>query len=77
MDEFTEEFNQVRPHEANDMKTPTEVHQLSKIEYPESIKEFEFSFEHRTLKVTKNGSVRWGPYHCIFIGRGYTIETYF
>jgi len=72
MNEFTEEYNSVRPHEANDMKTPDEVHQLSKREYSERRTEYEYPFEHKKLKVTTNGSARWGPYHWLFIGRGAT-----
>jgi len=72
MNEFTEEYNSVRPHEANDMKTPDEVHQLSKREYSERRTEYEYPFEHKKLKVSTNGSARWGPYHWLFIGRGAT-----
>ena len=72
MDQFTEEYNNVRPHEANNMMTPNDVHQQSQREYSERKTEYEYPFEHRRLKVTMNGSARWGPYHWLFIGRGAT-----
>ena len=72
MDKFTEEYNNVRPHEANNMMTPNDVHQQSQREYSERKTEYEYPFEHRRLKVTMNGSARWGPYHWLFIGRGAT-----
>jgi len=69
LDKFTEEYNTIRPHEANAMKIPYDVHVRSNREFKERRTEYEYSFDHKKLKLTMNGSARWGPYHWLFIGR--------
>ncbi len=70
MDEFKEEYNNVRPHESLKMKTPGSVHQKSVRQYPERRTEYEYPFEHKRIKVTINGAARWGAYHWLWIGYG-------
>ena len=43
LDEYRDFYNQERPHEALDMKTPSEVYQPSPIPYPEKIPAWEYS----------------------------------
>ena len=75
MDEFKDEYNRVRPHEASNMETPDAVHQRSTREYPERKTDFDYFFEHKKIKVTVNGAARWGAYYWLFIGRG-TVGKY-
>ena len=75
MGEFKDEYNRVRPHEALNMETPDAVHQRSTREYPERKTDFDYSFEHKKIKVTVNGAARWGAYYWLFIGRG-TVGKY-
>lgn len=70
MDEFKIEYNQIRPHEALNMKTPESVHIISTREYSETKIPYDYDFHHKKMKVTVSGAARWGSYHWIFIGRG-------
>ena len=70
MQDFTEEYNNVRPHESLKMSTPNSVHQQSLRTYPEKKIEYEYPFKYKRLKVTVNGAARWGAYHWLWIGRG-------
>jgi len=67
MDNFREEYNVVRPHEALKMKRPKDVHSLSKREFKEKKIDYDYPKEMKVLKVTKNGSIRWGAYNWIFV----------
>ena len=60
MDEFLEEYNNVRPHESLKMKTPNFVHKQSKRQYREKKTEYEYPFKYKRIKVTINGAARWG-----------------
>jgi transposase InsO family protein len=57
-DEFKKTFNEERPHEALDMKTPNSVHEKSKRTLTEAQKEFKYPLHDATRKVFKNGRVR-------------------
>jgi transposase InsO family protein len=61
-DEFVEEFNVERPHEALDMKRPTEVYTLSPRAYPSSLPELEYPAHDDVLRVGHKG-------HIYFAGR--------
>jgi len=67
LDEFREEYNAIRPHEALKMKRPKDVHTLSKIPFIKKKIPFDYAKELKVLKVTENGSIRWGAYHWIFV----------
>jgi transposase InsO family protein len=67
LNRFVKVYNHVRPHEALDMKTPAEVHDFSTRPFPEKIPHFDYESEMRVLKVTKNGSVRWGSYNWVYL----------
>ena len=67
MDEFREEYNSIRPHEALNMKTPNSQHIRSVREFSEKKKKYDYDFHFKKLKVTINGAARWGAYHWIFV----------
>ena len=75
MNDFTKEYNQIRPHEALNMATPKSVHMYSKKVYKEKIKEYRYPIEFKVQKVTKSGAMRWGAYHWVFISSA-TIGKY-
>lgn len=61
------EYNYIRPHEALDMKTPADVHNFSTRPFPETIPNFDYDTDIKVLKVSKNGSVRWGAYNWVYL----------
>lgn len=69
MNEFKEEYNNVRPHEALGMLTPNEIHENSINKYSEKKLPYLYPFHYKKLKVTKNGAARWGAYNWIFVSR--------
>ena len=70
LDEFREEYNEIRPHESLGMKTPSSRHERSEREYPERKISYVYPIEQKVIKVTKNGSARWGAYNWLYISRG-------
>lgn len=70
MDSFRKEYNEVRPHEALEMKTPATIHTRSKKLFNEKATKYDYDFHTRKIKVYNNGAARWGAYHWIFISRG-------
>lgn len=72
---FTEEFNNERPHEALDMKTPSEVHTKSSRVYDGTEPEYKYQGVDKVMGVTLSGEVRYKK-HRIYVGRafkGYNI----
>jgi len=67
LNHFVKEYNHVRPHEALDMKTPAKVHDFSTKPFPERISNFDYNTNFKTLKVTKNGSIRWSSYYWVYV----------
>jgi transposase InsO family protein len=67
LNRFVKEYNHIRPHEALDMETPASVHDFSTRVFPEKITTFDYDSEMRVLKVTKNGSIRWGAYNWVYL----------
>jgi transposase InsO family protein len=59
-DRFLEEYNNIRPHEALDMRTPAYVHIRSQREYPGIIRDWSYDRNLRTRMVCANGAMRWG-----------------
>jgi transposase InsO family protein len=64
---FVKEYNNVRPHEALDMKTPSIVHDFSCRPYLERIPKFDYHSKLKVLKVTRNGSIRWSSYYWVYV----------
>jgi transposase InsO family protein len=67
LNRFVKEYNHLRPHEALGMETPASVHDYATRPFPEKIPHFDYDPEMRALKVTKNGSVRWGSYNWVYL----------
>ena len=56
---WREKYNNIRPHEALNMRTPAEVYQPSQRQYPERIKRFDYGGEYHVIKVNSWGYVRF------------------
>jgi transposase InsO family protein len=67
LNRFVREYNNVRPHEALDMQTPLSQHDFSTRPFPEKIRQFDYLPHMKVLKVTQNGSMRWGAYHWVYL----------
>lgn len=70
LNSFVKEYNQVRPHEALDMKTPDEVHKRSHRTFPERIRKYDYPPHMKVMNVTMNGSIRWKSYFWVYMSRG-------
>jgi hypothetical protein len=57
---FRREYNDVRPHEALDMKTPAEVHKTSVREYPRRVVDWVYPASMKMKMITVNGGLRFG-----------------
>ncbi|MDO5971379.1 IS481 family transposase [Flavivirga aquimarina] len=67
LNHFVKEYNNIRPHEALDMKTPADIHDFSTRPFPEKIPKFDYDTKYKVLKVTKNGSIRWKSYYWVYV----------
>ena len=56
---WREKYNNIRPHEALNMRTPGDVYQPSQRQYPETIERFEYGGEYHVIKVNSWGYVRF------------------
>lgn len=57
-DDFREEFNQVRPHEAIAMKRPAEIYRPSSRSMPERIEAYEYPSHYLVRRVSRGGAIR-------------------
>ena len=57
--EWRTKYNEVRPHEAIDMRCPADVYIPSERKYPDTIKSYDYSGLHRILKVNYKGYLRF------------------
>jgi transposase InsO family protein len=73
-DEFREEYNQQRPHEALQMKTPAEFYRVSARPYPSRLAEPEYPSEWEIRRVRECGTMRWWS-SSVFVGRALTDES--
>ncbi len=67
LNHFVKEYNHIRPHEALDMKTPADVHDFSCRPFPEKIAHYDYNSNHKVLKVTKSGAIRWKSYYWVYL----------
>jgi transposase InsO family protein len=67
LNHFVKEYNNIRPHEALDMETPASVHNFSTRPFPEKIPNFDYHPNHKVLKVTQNGAIRWKSYYWVYL----------
>jgi transposase InsO family protein len=56
-DEFVEEFNHERPHEALDMKRPADVYFSSSTPFPERLSEFAYATHDDVVRVNVGGQI--------------------
>lgn len=59
LERFRREFNEERPHEALQMRTPAEVYQHSDRSYPDRLKPVEYSSDRLVRTVGSCGRIRW------------------
>jgi hypothetical protein len=57
-DDFREEFNQVRPHEAIGMKRPAEIYQSSRRAMPKRIEAYDYPGHYLVRRVSRAGTIR-------------------
>src|SRR6266849_3813552 len=62
LDGFRQEYNQVRPHEALEMRTPASVYEPSERKYPASVCEPEYPGNMLVRRVRRRGHFRWQKY---------------
>lgn len=58
-DEFRQEYNEERPHEALDGKTPAEVYEPSARSFPDRLPEVEYGCEWKSRNVRESGQMKW------------------
>ena len=56
---FLSEYNNIRPHEALDMRTPASVYEPSHRPYPRRLPEIEYPSRFTVRTVRSNGEIRW------------------
>jgi len=74
-DEFLEEYNNERPHESLEMKTPSERYKNSERVYPVKLEELEYPNALKTQMVNTGGDIRFKDLR-IYVGRalaGYNL----
>jgi len=59
LDRFRQEYNEVRPHEALEMRTPSEVYQPSPRNFPEPVPELQYPSGMEVRRVKHHGQFRW------------------
>lgn len=57
--DFVHQFNQERPHEALDQRTPASVYQPSPREFPNRLPPLEYPSHFELRLVSRNGGIRW------------------
>lgn len=58
-DEFRQEYNEQRPHEALDQRTPAEFYETSPRSYPSRLPEVEYGDNTVVRHVRRNGEIKW------------------
>jgi transposase InsO family protein len=59
LDQFRQDYNQVRPHEALGMQTPASIYEPSLRPYPSKVPEVEYPDSMQVLKIKSHGHFRW------------------
>jgi len=67
LNSFVREYNELRPHEALDMRTPAAVHVKSEREYNARIPEWYYPNEYKVRYICRNGSIRIGKANWLFV----------
>lgn len=66
-DDFVQQYNEVRPHEALSMKTPSEIYRKSSRDYPRFLPDIAYSNADRICSVAHCGSMSIGKRQRIFL----------
>jgi transposase InsO family protein len=56
---FMREYNEVRPHEGIELKTPASLYEASKLVLPKEVPELVYPAHFETRLVSKNSGIRW------------------
>jgi putative transposase len=56
---FRREFNELRPHEALDMNTPSQLHRVSLTKMPDKLLPMQYPDRFEVRRVSGNGGLRW------------------
>ena len=67
LNHFVKQYNNIRPHEALDMRTPADSHDFSSRPFPEKILDFQYDSKYKILKVTMSGAIRWKSYYWVYV----------
>ncbi|WP_369916980.1 integrase core domain-containing protein [Lewinella sp. 4G2] len=67
MNLFVKEYNEMRPHEALDMRTPAAVHDWSSRQYKQKVRAPEYGADMSVRKVSLSGALRWKSYEYLSI----------
>ncbi|MDA8596672.1 integrase core domain-containing protein, partial [Flavobacteriaceae bacterium] len=67
LNRFIKEYNNIRPHEALNMNTPSKIHSFSTKPFPERIPKYTYDTSLKIMRVTQNGSCRWNSYYWVFL----------
>jgi putative transposase len=70
---FQQTYNEERPHEALDMKTPAEVYALSPRSLPTTLSEHSYPSAFEVRSVRRDGAIKWTGAQ-VFIGEAFTGE---
>jgi transposase InsO family protein len=75
INEWVKEYNEIRPHEALDMRTPADIYCKSEIKYDELSCNCEYPFGFETKKIYKSGCIRIKKnfYYVSTVLNGFTI----
>ncbi len=71
---FCRHYNEERPHEALDMRTPAELYEPSDREMPAGLPEHEYPQADEVRRVRRDGTIKWAG-HFVFVGEAFAGET--
>jgi len=74
-DEFVDEFNTQRPHEALEMKTPTDVYSPSTRRHPTKLEDLEYPTHDDVLRVSPIGLVHLAGRRQVYLARALAGQT--
>jgi transposase InsO family protein len=75
LNRFVKNYNEWRPHQALQLRTPQQVHERSSREYPETISSWDYPKQMKVIRVCRNGAIRWNSYNWVVVSST-LIERY-
>jgi len=73
LEKWREKYNYIRPHEALNMQCPAQVFTPSNRDYEDKVEKYEYSGEHRIVKVNSWGYVRFADFQ-IFLSETFADQ---